>query len=82
MAKTKSKPKSKSKPRYRDHGVMSMLFQRNITDLSDAELKRAFSECVAPDVCFRRTKRMIEQGLTHHELFKTKWWKKKEYTGD
>jgi len=69
-----------NKKRYRDHAVMAKLYEMKVKDFSEAELKRAFAGVVGFEACMKRTRRMIDQGLTIRELFRTKWYEKKEYT--
>ncbi|UDM18936.1 hypothetical protein [Vogesella sp. XCS3] len=48
------------------HGVvLYKLVEGGVQDLSDAELERAFSSVVSPNVCMKVAKELIEAGMTY-----------------
>lgn len=58
-------------PQYRHHSLIAKMREQNIKDFSNSELDRVFRNTVGPGICKRSALRMIKDGLTIDEIYKS-----------
>lgn len=58
-------------PKYRHHSLLAKMREYNIKNFSNSELNRVFKNTVGPGICKRSALRMIDDGLTIDEIYKS-----------